>query len=134
MNLRIRAGKRILYKQGNSNWLIGDIAHGTAEVNELGLYIPVVPKGKTPEEEIDFVEIDQTYIDAEPLDVRYKEYSDLFMTKEDYIKLIEGDEEFRAAVEHAYVSDGEYIYYRLTKFNRQYIEKQPFDYVVRYNC
>lgn len=134
MELNIRAGMRVLYKQGCNNWMIGNIMNGNAEINNLGLYLPIVPKGMTAEEEIHYAEINQIFFEAKPLEDYIKEYDDIFMTKEDYIKIVERDDEkFVKALEKAYVSDGEYIYYPITKFNRAWIEKQPFDYVVRYS-
>ena len=135
MDFNIRAGMRVLYKQGNSNWMVGTIHKGNAEINEQGLWLPIVPIDTTWEEEIHYAEINQIFFEAKPLEDYYKDYNDIFMSKEDYIKIIErDDEQFVKALEQAYVSDGEYVYYPITKFNRTWIEKQPFDYVVRYNC
>ena len=52
------------------------------------------------------------------------------MTKEDYINFIKS-EEFERAQENAYFTDGEYIYYPVSKFSKSWIEKQPFNYIVR---
>ena len=44
MGLDIRAGKRVLYKCGNSGWLVGNIQRtNIAEVNEKGVWIPIEP-------------------------------------------------------------------------------------------
>ena len=53
------------------------------------------------------------------------------MNKEQYIQWIES-EEFERNLEHAYVSDGEYVYYPVSKYNKTWIEKQPFEFIVRY--
>ena len=130
MELNIRAGMRVLYKQGNSNWMIGDVHHGNAEVNEQGLWIPIVPQGATWEDEIHYSEVNQIFWDAFKFDDWIKDYPKYFMSKEDYIKFIESDE-FDKRLENACVSDGEYGYYPVSKYSRQWLEKQPFDYIIR---
>lgn len=130
MELNIRAGMRVLYKQGNSNWKIGNLMYGNAELNGVGLFLPIAAKDINPEEEYDFAEVNQIFFDAVPLDDWIKDYPQYFMTKEDYIKFIESDE-FEKQLETAYVSDGEYAYYPVSKYSKTWIEKQPFDYIVR---
>ena len=130
MELNIRAGMRVLYKNGNSNWLVGTTAVAGAELNNLGLYLPIVPKGMTANEEIHYAEINQIFWDAFKLEDWIKDYPKYFMTKEDYIKFIDSDE-FDKRLENACVSDGEYGYYPISKYTRAWIEKQPFDYVIR---
>ena len=127
MELNIRAGMRVLYKQGNSNWMIGNIMEGDAKVSPMGLFIPVIPEGMTPEEEIHYAEINQMFFDATPLDNWMKER---LIAKSDYINII-NSEDFDKHTEHAWVSDGDYYYYPISKFNEIWINKQPFDYVIR---
>ena len=127
MDLNIRAGMRVLYKQGNSNWMTGTIHRGTAEVNEQGLWIPIIPKGATWEDEIHYAEINQIFLDATPLDNWMKER---LVPKADYINFI-NSEDFDKHAENAWVSDGEYYYYPVSKFNEIWINKQPFDYIIR---
>ena len=128
MELNIRAGMRVLYKNGNSNWMIGNIVIGSAEVNHIGLYLPIKPKDN--DEEIHYAEINQIFFDAFKLEDWIKDYPKYFMTKEDYIKFIESDE-FDKRLENACVSDGEYGYYPVSKYSKAWIEKQPFDYIIR---
>ena len=130
MEINIRADMRVLYKQGNSNWMVGTIHKGTAEVNEQGIWIPIVPLDT--EDELHYAEINNLFLDVVPLENWHKQYKEYFMTKEEYIKFIES-EDFDKHNENAYVSDGEYVYYRINKFNESWINKQPFDYVVRYD-
>lgn len=127
MDLNIRAGMRILYKQGNSNWMIGTILVGNAEVNHQGIFIPIVPKGKDKDEEVHYVEINQIYTDAKKLEDWMK---DSLLTKEEYINVLKSDD-FHKSTEVAWVSDGEYYYYPVSKFNDTWINKQPFDYIIR---
>ena len=125
MELNIRAGMRVLYKQGNSNWMVGTILQGSAEINEQGLWIPILPKDT--DEEVHYAEVNQIFFDATELDGWMK---DRLITKEEYIKYIK-DEDFDRHTENAWVSDGEYYYYPISKFNEIWINKQPFDYVIR---
>lgn len=131
MALDIYAGKRVLYKNGNSGWLVGTLQKTkVAEVNEQGVWLPVIPKGMNAEEEIHWAEINNIFLEAFPLNDWVKDYPQYFMTKENYIILTE-DEDFDRARENAYFTDGEYVYYPVSKFSKSWIEKQPFDYVVR---
>ena len=127
MENNIRAGMRVLYKQGNSNWMTGTIIAGNAEVNEFGVWIQVLPKGATPEEEIHHIEINQLFTDCKILDDWMK---DTLLSKEEYFKIIKG-EDFHKSTEVAWFSDGEYYYYPVSKYNEIWINKQPFDYILR---
>lgn len=129
MEINIQAGKRVLYKNGNSGWLIGTLQKTkSAEVNEQGVWLPIIPKDN--EEEVHWVEINNLFLETVPLDSWLKKYPDYYMTKEKYLTLITS-EDFDRAHEEAYFSDGEYIYYRVSKFSKSWIEKQPFEYIVR---
>lgn len=140
MNLNIHAGMRVLYKKNNSNWMIGELGYGNACINKNGLYLPVFDQSefkKIHSMEWDWDEAEQVltninyiFFDAIKLEDWIKDYHQYFMTKEEYIKFIES-EEFDKRTENAYVSDGEYRYYPVSKYNKAWIEKQPFDYVVR---
>lgn len=127
MGNKIRAGMRVLYKQGNSNWLIGTIVVGSAEINNNGLYIPIKPKDS--DDELNYVEINQIFFDAIKLDDWMK---DNLVQKEDYVKIIQ-QEDFEKNLENAWFSDGEYYYYPVSKFSESWIMRQPFDYVIRSN-
>jgi len=130
MERNIHAGMRVLYKQGNSNWMIGTIMEGNAEINTSGIYIPIIPKGQTAEEEIHYTELNNLFTDAVQLNDWVKDYKEYYMTKEEYIQFIES-EDFNKALENAYMTDGEYMYYPVSKYTKTWIEKQPFDYITR---
>jgi hypothetical protein len=130
MKLDIYAGKRVLYKH-NGQWAAGTILDGTALINKEGLLIPVIPT-KQANECVMYIDINDIFLDAVPLDEWTKQYKEYFMTKDEYIQLIEA-EDFEKNLEEAYVSDGEYIYYPVNKYNKTWITKQPFDYIVRGN-
>lgn len=131
MTLDIYAGKRVLYKNGNSGWLIGTLQETkSAEVNEQGVWLPIIPKNT--KDEVHWAEINNIFLEAFPLDDWVKDYPQYFMTKENYIILTE-DEDFDRAREEAYFTDGEYAYYPVSKFSKSWIEKQPFEYIVRSN-
>jgi len=125
MKIDIRAGKHVLYKQ-NKQWRAGVLLPAAARVDENGLYVMV----GEPDGFEESVELNDLFLDAVPLDDYYKRDSDIFMTKEEYIDFIESDDFIKGA-ETAYISDGDYIYYPISKYNRAWLEKQPFDYVVR---
>lgn len=126
MNLNIHAGMRVLYKRDNV-WTAANLPTGSAELNSKGLWIPIIP---VDTDEMEYAEINSLFLDAFQINEWYKAYSDYFMTKEEYINFIESDE-FDKQLENAYVSDGDYGYYPVSRYNRNWIEKQPFDYIVR---
>lgn len=135
MDLHIRAGMRVLYKH-DGKWNIGELAYSqNATVNNKGLFLYIIPKEfiGMPDKEIPYLhdaEINDIFFDAHIVDEAWKDY-DIMIPKEKYIEIIEEDD-FIKSLENAYVSDGEYYYYPVTKFNRAWIEKQPFEYVVRF--
>lgn len=132
MELDIHAGKRILYKQ-NGQWEVGELteAHNTY-LNDKGLFFSIKPiKNKSTPPLIQHdIEINDIFLDSHPVEDYWREYKDIFMTKEEYIDFIEG-EDFIKSIENAFVSDGEYYYYPVSKYTKNWIEKQPFDYIVR---
>jgi len=126
MELNIRAGARILYKNGNSGWLIGTVQKTeSAEVNEKGVWIPVQPINN--EEEIHFAEINNIFTDCTLIEDWMRPG---LLTKKEYIDIIQSDN-FEKNLEHAWVSDGEYAYYYVSKYTENWIMKQPFDYILR---
>lgn len=134
MELDIHEGKRVLYRQ-NGQWNIGELteAHMT-KLTKDGLYLSIIPKESIGEEKpiLHDAEFNDIFFDAVLVEDYFKDYHDMFMTKEEYIDFI-GSEDFLKAAEQAYVSDGEYYYYKVNKFTRNWLEKQPFDYIVRLN-
>jgi len=132
MELDIHEGKRVLYKH-NGQWEVGELteAHNTKLTNK-GLYLSIIPKEFIGQDALYLhdAEINDIFLDAWPVEDYWHDYKDIFMTKEEYIKFIES-EDFVKASEQAYVSDGEYYYYPISKYTKNWIEKQPFDYVVR---
>lgn len=137
----IRAGMRVLYKRSSGNWLIGEIKDGNAIINRSGILLPIYTEASMKtlknqkyilddELQIIYVPISNVFFDAFSIEDNIKGYSDYFMTKEDYMNFVESDE-FEKRGEVAYVSDGEYGYYPVSKFSRAWLEKQPFNYIVR---
>ena len=132
METKIYAGQRILYKDGNSGWLVGIVDRGNAEVNEQGIWIPIVPLRFTnmAREDVPYIqyaEISTIFTEGQPVDDWMKP---ALLTKEDYIKIIES-EDFERALENAWVSDGEYYYYPVSTYTEKWINKQPFNYILR---
>lgn len=128
MEKNIHAGMRVLYKE-NNQWHVGETAVGIAHVALNGLFIPIIPIPQKDDEQVN-KEINEIFFDAFPIDEYIKDYKEYFMTKEEYIDFINGDD-FDRQLENAYVSDGEYGYYPISRYTKNWIEKQPFDYVVR---
>lgn len=124
MEFDIHAGKRVLYKV-NGHWNVGQLEAGAAVLDKNGLYLPIVNRQ-------DYVNINDIFFDAVPVNDYIKDYKEYFMTREEYIQFIES-EDFVKNIENAYVSDGEYMYYPVSKYNKNWIEKQPFKYIVRNN-
>ena len=142
MELDIHAGKRILYKKNNNSWNVGELALAQAQLKADGLFLPVYPQElfyiihsnsyTWDEPEYIYVNINDIFLEAMPLEDWMKDYSEYFMTKEQYADFVES-EDFDKATENAYVSDGEYYYYPVSKYTRNWIEKQPFKYIIRSN-
>lgn len=132
METRIRAGQRVLYKDGNSSWLVGIVDTGDAEVNTQGVWIPIIPlRFSTMAREdvpyIQYAELNTIFTEGKPVEDWMKS---ALLTKENYIKVIES-EDFERALENAWVSDGEYYYYPVSTYTEKWINKQPFSYVLR---
>lgn len=131
--MKIYAGKRVLYKH-DGQWLVGLLSERNPTITTKGLYLFVVPKEfiGLEDKDIPFVhdaEINEIFLDAQPVEDWMKQYHNL-MTKEEYIAFIESDD-FERTIEQAWVSDGEYYYYPVSKYNATWILKQPFNYIVR---
>ena len=106
MAINIHAGKRVLYKNGNSGWLIGDIMEGNAEVNSTGVFIPIIPHGTNADEEYHWAEINNLFLDAEELNQNLKMYPEYYMSKEDYLNsIIHEAEHIKQAMLKAYDVD-----------------------------
>lgn len=135
MELKVYAGKRVLYKQGSSGWKVGELKEDKAELTPSGLFLPIIPKeyiGQEEPEEIDWAELNNIFLEALPIQDWMRIYKEYYMTKEEYLDFIES-EDFDKNLENAYVADGDYMYYPVSKYSRAWIEKQPFEYIVRSN-
>lgn len=133
MEINIHSGQRVLYKNKNQ-WKVGILQQGNATINEKGLFLFIIPIEfiDMSENEIPYVhdaEIHDIFFDSWKVEPWMKEYGQL-MTKEDYIDFIDSDD-FDKKSERAYVSDGDYYYYAVNKFSATWLERQPFDYIVR---
>ena len=136
MTIDIRAGKRVLYKH-KGQWEVGRICRQDPRLTEKGLYIYIIPEEFLfmEDDEVPFIhdaEINDLFLEAHPVEEWTKSDEGHFLTKEAYINFVESDDfKYYRHAEMAYVSDGEYYYYPISQYNRSWIEKQPFDYVVR---
>lgn len=131
--INIHAGQRVLYKH-NGQWNVGKLTNQMPpELTEKGLFVFVIPKEYMDAEEVPYLhdaEINNLYLDAKPVENWMAEYHQL-ITMDEYIEFI-NSEDFDKNAEDAYVSDGEYYYYSISKFNEQWLRKQPFTYIVRF--
>ena len=96
------------------------------------MFVFVIPKDYIDTEEVPYlhdVEINDLFLEAVPVEDWMAQYGYL-MPKEKYIEFIQS-EDFDKNIEHAYVSDGEYYYYNVNKYSEQWLNKQPFDFIVR---
>ena len=123
MELDIRAGKRVLYKL-NGRWSAGNLVESDAKVKENGLFLFVVSN-----EEQKYVEINDLFLESKPVEDWMRQYGYL-MTKDEYIEHIQS-EDFDHKLETGYVSDGEYYYYPVSTYTEKWLNKQPFNYVIR---
>ena len=132
MDLKIHNGMRVLYKH-NGQWCVGKLTNQMSpELNEKGLFVFVIPKDYMDAEEVPYLhdaEINDLFLEAAPVEDWMAQYGYL-MPKEKYIEFIQS-EDFDKNIEHAYVSDGEYYYYNVNKYSEQWLNKQPFDFIVR---
>lgn len=131
--INIHAGQRILYKH-NGQWNVGKLTNQMPpELTEKGLFVFVIPKEYMDAKEVPYLhdaEINNLYLDAKPVENWMAEYHQL-ITMDEYIEFV-NSEDFDKNAEDAYVSDGEYYYYSISKFNEQWLRKQPFTYIVRF--
>ena len=132
MDLKIHNGMRVLYKH-NGQWCVGKLTNQMSpELTEKGLFVFVIPKDYMDAEEVPYlhdVEINDLFLEAVPVEDWMSQYGYL-MPKEKYIEFIQS-EDFDKNIEHAYVSDGEYYYYNVNKYSEQWLNKQPFEFIVR---
>ena len=131
--INIHAGQRVLYKH-NGQWNVGKLSNQMPpELTEKGLFVFVIPKDYMDVEEVPYLhdaEINNLYLDAKPVEDWMAEYHQL-ITMDEYVEFV-NSEDFDKNAEDAYVSDGEYYYYSISKFNEQWLRKQPFAYIVRF--
>ena len=132
MTFNIHAGQRVLYKH-NGQWEVGELTNQLRpELTAEGLFLFVIPEeyiGKPESPHFHDAEINDIFFDAQPVEDWMRIYKNL-VTKDEYLDIIESDD-FDRATEHAYVSDGEYYYYAVNKYTANWLNKQPFDYIVR---
>lgn len=132
MELDIRIGKRVLYKH-NRQWYVGELTNKLSPAfTEKGLFLFIIPAEYIGHSDVPFLhdaEINDIFLESKPVEDWMRQYGYL-MTKDEYINFI-NSEDFNKNIEHSYVSDGEYYYYNINKFNESWIRKQPFDYIVR---
>lgn len=120
----IYSGMRVLFKNGYG-WKVGELQ--AANLDAKGLSFSVIDINGNEITEIDASNI---FFNARVLDGWEKDLENgIVMYKEDFIKDIEEGNVTKADGD-AYISDGEYQYYPIAIWTANWLNKQPFDYVV----
>lgn len=115
----IYMGMRVLFKNGHG-WEVGEL-QSAALTDELTFSIIDV-EGK----EVKWITADNIFFNARYLEGWEKDY---LYTKESFILGIKA-EQFTQNMRSAWMSDGEYVYYSVARWNENWINKQPFKYVL----
>lgn len=111
-------GMPILFKNGYG-WQSGKLFR--ADLNN-NLTFSVLDNN---EHQIDNISCENIFFHAHRLeDWEY----DYLYDKEEFLERYQ-DEEFTPITHSAFVSDGVYVYYRVDKWNKNWLDKQPFEYV-----
>ena len=131
MNIEnIYANQRVLYKEKNHSWRVGHLVTDGALLKPSGLYFMVQDEDNTIPEIC--IALNDLFLDSRELPEWVVDRANNFLyTKEEFLELMQ-DEDFDIHTGTAYVSDGEYEYYKVAHFNIGWINKQPFKYIVWY--
>lgn len=122
MDFNAYAGQRVLYKINGHNWKVGTLVD--AGLEEEGLYFCI---HDLEDDNYDIsTSINNIFFNARKLDDWEKE-SYLF-EKQEFLNYV-AENDLHPQTQPAYISDGEYIYYLVAKFNANWLNKQPFKYV-----
>lgn len=124
-NLNMYGGQRILFKE-NGKWAAGNLKLDGAHLTEKGLFFDVeTSTGTTATVGFEDLFLHARKLEDWELDPDYG----TLVSKEDFIEDIK-EERVVAAEGTAYMSDGEYQYYSVPRLNENWLNKQPFDYIV----
>jgi len=125
MEINLHAGQRVLYKK-NGAWRAGTLPPGAMNLTTEGLFANILDvQDKHFEKNIN---VNGLYLNGFELDdwAKSPEYC---MPKQKFIEYMHSDD-FIQQPHTAFVSDGEYAYYPVNKFHENWINKQPFEYIV----
>ena len=128
MNIEnIYANQRVLYKGPNHSWRTGHLIMNGALLQEDGLYF-MVQDEETNGTEL-HVPLNDLFLEARQLENWMCDpHNGILYHKETFIEMLQ-DEDFDPRDGTAYVSDGEYEYYKVAHFNESWLNRQPFDYI-----
>ena len=115
----IYAGMRVLFKNGHG-WEVGEL-HSATLTDELTFSVINIEG-----EEIKWITADNIFFNTRFLEPWEQSY---VMTKDEFLQKVE-DEEIIPQANSAWMSDGEYAYYSVGRWNENWINKQPFEYVL----
>ena len=128
METKIHAGRRVLYKH-NSGWKPGELLANSARLTSEGLYFSIMNQEGIMEQDVLY---DNLYLDGVQLqDWEQDPSNGVLFEVEEFLQKME-EEELTKNDGTAYVSDGEYRYYPVSTFTKNWIKKQPFRYIVWY--
>lgn len=117
----IYRGMRVLFKEGHG-WEVGEL--NAAELGEFELTFSVVDIDGNEHKNI---QADKIFFNSRYLELW--EQQNCLYTKEEFILCIKA-EQLSAATHNAWMSDGEYVYYSVGRWNENWINKQPLEYVL----
>lgn len=121
MDIKLKAGLRVLYKK-NGNWKAGVLQPGTVDLTSEGLYVNIFDV--TDQHLEKRVNANTLYLNCTELEDWMKD--SCLLSKADFLAAME-EQTFCAG--DAFVSDGEYAYYPVSKYHEAWINKQPFDFI-----
>ncbi len=128
METKIFAGRRVLYKH-NSGWRVGELLPNGVKLTPEGLFFSIMNVDGILEPQIPY---EHLYFDSVELKDWERDPSNgVLYTVDDFLQKME-DEELTKNDGLAYVSDSEYRYYPVSTFTKNWIKKQPFQYIVWY--
>lgn len=126
MGFNAYAGQRVLYKTSEHGWRAGNLVDAGLEENGLYFNIHDIKDDKYDvSTSIDNIFFETRQLEDWELDPEYG----TLISKEEFIEDIK-ENRVIAAEGTAYMSDGKYQYYAVPRLNENWLNKQPFDYVI----
>lgn len=119
METNIYKGQRVLFK-AIGGWQAGTL--DSTVLNADGLYFNIINLNNETVQ----VRIENIFFNARILEDWEEDY--LYNVEDFFQKIADGD--ITSQTHSAWMSDGEYAYYSVAKWSRNWINKQPFKYIL----